>query len=311
MTTRPPPSTSSPPTASSDSSAPPSTTASPSAPMPGARPSPCIPSRPARRHISLASPSSRDSPCIAPPEWCNRGLAPGAVPTGAAPSNACVATSPARHCPTNASRSMSAHRSSTDSNTPSTTTTHVVLDPLDFIARLAALVPRPRAHLTRYHGVFAPNFRLRNHIVPNTAHQGARNPHLPTPPMSWMQRLNRVFHFDVEHCPVCGGTLRVIACIEAPHLIERILAHLAPPPDADSVPRPRPPPSELAQRAEPPSAPGAELSASPSPVISSLRTLARNSSRCASPVSNIASHVPCHRCCVPPHTLARLRNAPP
>ena len=70
--------------------------------------------------------------------------------------------------------------------------------------------------------------------------------------MSWMQRLNRVFHFDVEHCPVCGGTLRVIACIEAPDLIERILAHLAAR-DADSVPRPRAPPSELAQRAEPPS----------------------------------------------------------
>ncbi|MFO0523820.1 MAG: transposase [bacterium] len=33
--------------------------------------------------------------------------------------------------------------------------THVVLDPLDFIARLAALVPPPRRHLTRYHGVFA------------------------------------------------------------------------------------------------------------------------------------------------------------
>ena len=38
--------------------------------------------------------------------------------------------------------------------------THVVLDPIDFIARLAALVPRPRAHLTRYHGVFAPNCKL-------------------------------------------------------------------------------------------------------------------------------------------------------
>ena len=35
--------------------------------------------------------------------------------------------------------------------------THVVLDPLDFIARLAALVPRPRLNLTRFHGVFAPN----------------------------------------------------------------------------------------------------------------------------------------------------------
>ena len=33
-------------------------------------------------------------------------------------------------------------------------TTHVVLEPLDFIARLAALVPRPRVNLTRYHGVF-------------------------------------------------------------------------------------------------------------------------------------------------------------
>ena len=36
-------------------------------------------------------------------------------------------------------------------------TTHVVFEPLDFIARLAALVPRPRVNLTRYHGVLAPN----------------------------------------------------------------------------------------------------------------------------------------------------------
>jgi hypothetical protein len=33
-------------------------------------------------------------------------------------------------------------------------TTHVVLEPLDFIARLAALVPSPRVNLTRYHSVF-------------------------------------------------------------------------------------------------------------------------------------------------------------
>jgi len=35
-------------------------------------------------------------------------------------------------------------------------TTHVLFEPQDFIARLAALVPRPRAHLIRYHGLFAP-----------------------------------------------------------------------------------------------------------------------------------------------------------
>ena len=36
-------------------------------------------------------------------------------------------------------------------------TTHVLFEPLDFLARLAALVPKPRVDLTRYHGLFAPN----------------------------------------------------------------------------------------------------------------------------------------------------------
>ena len=31
------------------------------------------------------------------------------------------------------------------------------VEPLDFIARLAALVPKPRVNLTRFHNVFAPN----------------------------------------------------------------------------------------------------------------------------------------------------------
>ncbi len=45
-------------------------------------------------------------------------------------------------------------------------------EPLDFIARLAALVPRPRAHLTRYHGVFAPHSRWRAEVTP----KGRGNP---------------------------------------------------------------------------------------------------------------------------------------
>ena len=36
-------------------------------------------------------------------------------------------------------------------------TTHVIFEPLDFIAKLAALIPKPRTNLTRFHGVFAPN----------------------------------------------------------------------------------------------------------------------------------------------------------
>ncbi len=45
-------------------------------------------------------------------------------------------------------------------------TTHIVLESLDLMARLAALVPPPRMHLTRYHGVFAPHSRLRAAITP-------------------------------------------------------------------------------------------------------------------------------------------------
>ena len=45
-------------------------------------------------------------------------------------------------------------------------TTHILLEPLDLMARLAALVPPPRMHLTRYHGVFAPHSQLRAAITP-------------------------------------------------------------------------------------------------------------------------------------------------
>jgi hypothetical protein len=42
--------------------------------------------------------------------------------------------------------------------------------------------------------------------------------------MNWAQRLKRVF--IVEASGRCGGSLRVIACIEDQDIIDRILAHL-------------------------------------------------------------------------------------
>lgn len=44
-------------------------------------------------------------------------------------------------------------------------TTHVILEPLDFISKLAALVPSPRVNLTRFFGVFAPNSHHRSEII--------------------------------------------------------------------------------------------------------------------------------------------------
>jgi hypothetical protein len=79
-------------------------------------------------------------------------------------------------------------------------TTHVVLEPLDFIARLAATAPPPRRHLTRFYGVFAPHSSLRAPITPagrskgsNSAEQGAEQPGLPLHvAMRWAQQLKRV-----------------------------------------------------------------------------------------------------------------------
>ena len=66
--------------------------------------------------------------------------------------------------------------------------THVVLEPLDLIARLAALVPRPRSNLTRFHGVFAPNFKHSKRIVPHRSRRVVDSDKPPAP-MSWTQRL--------------------------------------------------------------------------------------------------------------------------
>ncbi len=45
-------------------------------------------------------------------------------------------------------------------------TTHIVMSPLELLQRLAALVPRPRLNLIRFHGVLAPNAKWRSQIVP-------------------------------------------------------------------------------------------------------------------------------------------------
>ena len=59
------------------------------------------------------------------------------------------------------------------------------------------------------------------------------------------QRLERVFHIDIEHCAVCGGTLRVIACINTPELIETILTELAAR-ETGAIHHPRAPPPGVA-----------------------------------------------------------------
>jgi len=118
---------------------------------------------------------------------------------------------------------------------PTSNAIEVPVKMLNLMARLAALVPPPRMHLTRYHGVFAPHSKLRAAVTP--AHRGtgaARQPPAfpakpPTPrhvAMNWARRLKRVFGVEIEGCARCGGKLKIIASIEEPQVIAKILSHL-------------------------------------------------------------------------------------
>jgi hypothetical protein len=81
---------------------------------------------------------------------------------------------------------------------------------------LAALVPKPRVNLTRFHGVFAPNSNFRAFVTPAKRGKGnkptasgenqAQTPAERRASMTWVQCLKRVFNIDVETCRVCGGT---------------------------------------------------------------------------------------------------------
>ena len=115
-------------------------------------------------------------------------------------------------------------------------TTHIVMSPLELMQRLAALVPRPRLHLIRFHGVLAPNSKLRAMVVPDGPEEVTGESELAATEsdcthcrparISWARLLKRVFEIDLEHCPNCGGQLRIIAAILESAVIERILTHL-------------------------------------------------------------------------------------
>ncbi len=130
--------------------------------------------------------------------------------------------------------------------------TCLILEPLDFMRRLAALIPAPYSHMVRYHGVFANRSRWRSCLPPPPAHPCTET--LPTgpvdaagedeasssqtprrrAPLRWAQLLRRAFHLDVLKCPKCSQSMIVLALISDPPVVTKILRHLklptAPPP---------------------------------------------------------------------------------
>ena len=152
-------------------------------------------------------------------------------------------------------------------------TTHAVFTPLEFIERLAALIPTPRAHLIRFSGVLGPAAKWRAQIVPSIESASDTAAAAPSseeakpvpseskgpgkePPAaeesgktkrkrknySWAELIQRVFGADATICGKCGGTLRLISPIPPPVATRKILEHLGLPS--------RPPPLAPARTAD-------------------------------------------------------------
>ncbi|MFN7965081.1 MAG: transposase [Acidobacteriota bacterium] len=123
-------------------------------------------------------------------------------------------------------------------------TTHIVFEPVEFIAKLAALIPAPRVHLVRYHGVLAPGAPGRGRIVPqpddaqvaatpcvqkHTSSNAPASKSASSTPAglartssvnqryySWAELMRRVFEIDVLPCPRCQGPMKILAQIHPP-----------------------------------------------------------------------------------------------
>ena len=133
----------------------------------------------------------------------------------------------------------------------------VEYDPVDFIGKLAALVPRPRTNLVRYHGCLAAHSSIRAYAVkdgrgpPPSAAELERTAITASEPtaelpsraaisckpmrersatrparLRWDQLMRRVFDIDVLACPSCGARMRPIAEITDRRLAKKMLEHV-------------------------------------------------------------------------------------
>ena len=98
-------------------------------------------------------------------------------------------------------------------------TTHLDLSPTDLLARLAALVCRPRANQILHLGVLSPHHRWRDAVTPDpprakpspcsAGDSGAAAPEVSAARNdTWAELMWRGLQIDALACPTCGGRFR-------------------------------------------------------------------------------------------------------
>ena len=157
-------------------------------------------------------------------------------------------------------------------------TTGILFEPGEFIEKLLALVPAPRGHLVRYHGVLAGHSRWRAQVVRDRGSAGVapggvgpgpepepavapdNTPGREAAPesgelrerrLTWSQLMLRVFEVDILKCPGCGGRRELVAVITQAEVIVAFLSSLGLPTRAP----PMAPAREVGQREDDPGEP--------------------------------------------------------
>jgi len=118
-------------------------------------------------------------------------------------------------------------------------TSAVVFEPREFLARLAAQVPPPRAHQVRDRGILATSAQWRAFVIPRPTAKREHDSVCCAPKanttaargragrMAWSELLRRVFAVDALQCDRRGGRMRGMAAIRAPASIVAFLAAVA------------------------------------------------------------------------------------
>ncbi|MES9858571.1 MAG: transposase [Sedimenticola sp.] len=134
------------------------------------------------------------------------------------------------------------------------------LTPMEFLDRVAILIPPPRRHRHRYHGVLAPNSPLRKQVTERAglsmAGEVVVSEEMPKAPAGesgeevggclfgsiWAMLLARIYEINPLVCPRCGGEMRIIAFVTESEPVGRILRHIGEPDCAPVITPARGPP---------------------------------------------------------------------
>ncbi|XOV89868.1 MAG: hypothetical protein ACFHX7_08265 [Pseudomonadota bacterium] len=84
------------------------------------------------------------------------------------------------------------------------------------MGRLAELVPRPRINLSRFHGVFSPNSKRREYVVPEQPVEQQERQQPRVYYMTWAQRFKRVLYRQprIDSHGSMGFILPILSTIE-------------------------------------------------------------------------------------------------